>query len=272
MGLVAGTSNRPLAAMRHLVDLQLRNINLSRASGPCVLPPNLTRLELQLVCWVGAEGWSRHVAACRQLQELYLVTNEDDLHTHPTLVMQALSGQLSQLKKLYVDGDEVATEWGYEQLEEVMALLAPAGDGNGSDQDEAGHDDEEEDLHDLPQLPLGEDQGYTEVDGYVAVPPPNMGGLPALQHLEFEEWWLVLSTQRHWRALAACRHLQTLPELHVSVPPPAGVTFPGVTRLEVTTSTSPGDTLALLGAFPALKELELDVVLKAHHGDARGVS
>jgi len=173
--------------------------------------------------------------------------------------MHALSGQLSQLKKLYVDGDEVATEWGYEQLEVVMALLAPAGDGNGSDQDEAGHDDEEEDLHDLPQLPLGEDQGYTEVDGYVAVPPPNMGGLPALQHLEFEEWWLVLSTQRHWRALAACRHLQTLPELHVSVPPPAGVTFPGVTRLEVTTSTSPGDTLALLGAFPALRELELTV-------------
>jgi hypothetical protein len=108
--------------------------------------------------------------------------------------------------------------------------------------------------------PLGRAQGIAWPYDYVVVPPPNMGGLPALQHLQMDGWWLVLSSERYWRALAACHHLQTLPELHVSVPPPAGVTFPGVTRLQVTTSTSPGDTLALLGAFPALKELEMRVV------------
>jgi hypothetical protein len=50
------------------------------------------------------------------------------------------------------------------------------------------------------------------------------------------------------------------------------VTFPGVTCLEVTTSTSPGDTLALLAAFPALEGLRLNMVPIAIGPDEVSVS
>jgi hypothetical protein len=265
-----GARLRPLVALPHLVSLQLRGVDLCNTPAPCALPPNLTRLELQGGCTLGRQGWTQHVAGCKQLQELFVViTNGGDLHTHPTLVMEALAGQLTQLRKLVVEGEDLECEWGRQQLVDVLGQLQ---------QDAAAQQDADSDNEDggnvagwavqLPQLAVGEGQGWEVPEAYVAVPPPNMGDLSALQHLE----WLVLSTDAYWRDLAACRQLQTLPELHVSAPPPAGVTFPGVTRLEVTTSTSQGDTLVLLAAFPALKELKLDVVLKTHRDPVEEVS
>jgi hypothetical protein len=110
------------------------------------------------------------------------------------------------------------------------------------------------------------------------VPPPNMGALSNLQHIstsrwgDEHQWWLVVSSEHTWRALAGCSSLRSLAELHASVPPPAGVTFPHLTRLEVTTSTSPGDTVTLLGAFPALKQLQLTVVPRSDAADEVGCS
>jgi hypothetical protein len=87
-----------------------------------------------------------------------------------------------------------------------------------------------------------------------------MGALSSLQHMYVCGWWLVATSERRWRALASCSSLMRLSGLHVSVPPPAGLTLPHLTELEVTSSTSPGDTLALLGALPALQTLHLTVV------------
>jgi hypothetical protein len=111
------------------------------------------------------------------------------------------------------------------------------------------------------ETPLGEDQGWQHQVPHIVVPPSNLRDLSSLQHLRIDEgWWLLANIERHWRALADCVALQSLRNVHTCTPPPAGVTFPGVTRLVVTTGTSPGDTLSVLGAFPALRELELVLV------------
>lgn len=70
-------------------------------------------------------------------------------------------------------------------------------------------------------------------------------------------WWLLCSAPHHWAALAGCTALRRLRELHASQPPPAGLSFPHVTRLDLIVGTSPGDTVTVLGAFPALEELRL---------------
>jgi hypothetical protein len=266
--IVLGYSHRPLAAISNLVSLQLHSGDL-KPPGPSALPPNLTRLVLDACC-VGQDSRVQHVAGCRQLQELHVIAHDSHIYTHPTLVMQALAGQQLQLRKLCARLQNPGTAWGPGALRLVMEELKKDEAGSG-DEDEDGEEGEEEEDW-WPQLPLGADQGWPDPEGRVAVLPTDMGRLSSLQHLEFEGWWLVLSSDPCWRALGACHQLVSLPELHVSSPPPAGVTFPGVTRLEVTTSTSPGNTLDLLAAFPALKELKLDVVMQADFDDGDEVS
>jgi hypothetical protein len=201
-------------------------------------------------------GWEQHVAGCRHLQELHVATNIVDITTHLTMVLRALAGTLTQLRTLWVTEEDIEQFWGMQHLEMVIDMLLdalPDADSDDSDGEEQW----------WPRPPLGQAQGFDNPEGYMAVPPPNMGGLPALQQLRMRGWWLVVSSKRHWRHLAACSSLRHLSNLHTTVPPPAGVAFPGVTQLEVTTSTSLGDTLTLLAAFPALKELKLDVVMQA---------
>jgi hypothetical protein len=250
--LSSGTAGRPLAAMTHLVSLQLQGL-VSAPAGPCVLPPNITRLELQSSYWYGP-SWLVQAWQCQQLRELHL----DSPPENPTLVLEALAPHLQHLVKLSVPRSETARLVMQEQhlIKMVSSLL-----------NRAGVVGEEQQQDWQLKVPLGCAQGIAWPDSYVVLPPPNMGGLPALQHLELEGWWLVLSSSGYWRALGACHQLVTLPEMHVSAPPPAGVTFPGVTRLEVTTRTSPGDTLTLLAAFPGLKELEMKVVPAEDAGD-----
>jgi hypothetical protein len=112
----------------------------------------------------------------------------------------------------------------------------------------------------LKQLPLILNGDVLDAALHAIIPPPNLSALSSLQVLDVSGWWLVATSERYWRTLAGCSSLRSLHGLHASVPPPAGVTFPHLTFLEVTTSTSPGDTLALLGAFPALEGVRLTVV------------
>lgn len=101
---------------------------------------------------------------------------------------------------------------------------------------------------------------------HMMLPPPNMQGFSSLEVLQLpgsirSSWWMVCSEPDHWEALAGCRALRQLEGLHACRPPPAGVEFPGVTRLEVT--VAPGDAVQVLAAFPALRQLKLTSVLLA---------
>jgi hypothetical protein len=156
---------------------------------------------------------------------------------------------------LYIDREPEFME---EEEEDSLDILADVLD----EMLQADNMDEEPGENWMPVPPL---IGFTSPDNtlytssYVIVPPPNMGELTSLQQLYLNNWWLVVSSERYWRALAGCSSLRSLKELHASVAPPAGVTFAHLTWLNVTTSTSPGDTVILLGAFPALEVLWLTV-------------
>jgi hypothetical protein len=99
---------------------------------------------------------------------------------------------------------------------------------------------------------------------YLMLPPglPSFSSLKVLQlpNMGSEPWGLLCGAPHHWEALAGCTALQRLEGLHASQPPPEGVKFPGVTRLEAAVGRA-GDTLRVLGPFPALRQLKLDVVL-----------
>jgi hypothetical protein len=172
------------------------------------------------------------------------------------MLLQSIAGQLTALQRLRIErdfaGSMVEVEDSRDILAEVMFEMQMIADPE---------EDEEIVLNWVPVPPLSGHQLYEEAAAYtyVIVPPPNMGALTSLQQLDLQDWWLVVSSERTWRALAGCSSLRSLKELHASVAPPAGVTFPHLTRLEVTTSTSPGDTVTLLGAFPALHNLQLTV-------------
>jgi hypothetical protein len=245
----------PLAAMTNLVSLHLEGWELDDSMPPG-LPPNLTRLELFTRPGEWA-GWDRHVGNCRQLRVLVMPMSRTlDVTSHPSVVLQSLAPHLTALQRLVIsqgeldDEEDVGNEpWDCLEgaVHEMMHVAgsSQAGLRNGSW---------------WPvDLPLGPAHGYRHPDSAVVLPPPNMGALLNLQHLDFTNWWLVVSSDHYWRALGGCSSLRSLRELHVSWPPPAGVTFPHLTRLEVTTSTSPGDTVTLLGAFPELRTLQLKV-------------
>jgi hypothetical protein len=234
----------PLADMTNLVSLQLLDADIAEDAHtecPCALPPNLTRLEATL-----AYGeWADHLAGCKQLRELQLTVPFCYMMVYPTVLIQGFAEQLTGLVKLSIAVDDSNPEG---QMEQRFA------EGLCEDSPEDWGVVEEE----IMQLPLGGD--YYLPAPYVLIPPPKLSALSSLQHLDVGSWWLAAPSERHWRVLGGCSSLRSLSGLHASVPPPAGVTFPGVTRLDVTTSTSPGDTLGLLGAFPALEELGLTLV------------
>jgi hypothetical protein len=237
---------RPLADMPNLVSLKLSSLE---AGGrlPCALPPNLTRLEMESCC-DSSGPWDEHIGQCQHLKELEL-GHCSEINVHPTLLVQSLAAaELTALTQLKLELFEAVEENAEARLADALhTMFARAGIQQGEWGDWA------------PNPPLNRENGFDVVDACVMVPPPNMGNLSTLQHLNIDGWWLVVSHEVHWRALAGCSSLKSLQGLHASVPRPLGVIFRHLTRLEVTTSTSPGDTVTLLGAFPALQQLELTV-------------
>jgi hypothetical protein len=102
--------------------------------------------------------------------------------------------------------------------------------------------------------------------GHLMVVPPGMSSFSSLKVLQLpysglQAWGLACGFPHHWRTLAACTALRQLEGLHASQLPPEGVKFPGVTRLEA--AVAAGDVFPLLAAFPALREVKLDVVLNS---------
>jgi hypothetical protein len=249
----------PLARMENLAVLKIRagfqlseHTAQSDAELPQVLPPNLTRLEVSVpACQLGA-FW-RQVAACSLLVELevYQEVEEPTAADHPSWMLCILAEHLHHLKKLVLQG-RAWRQHPVNYMPEVLLALAST---------EAGQQQQQEHGCDWQQPPVLVFGGERDLCN-VVVPPPNMGSFPALQDLQvpftwLDGWWLLCSAPHHWRALAACTALQRLESLQASCPPPAGVKFAGITFLLTAVGTSPGDTIALLGAFPALRELEL---------------
>jgi hypothetical protein len=239
----------PLSGMTNLVSLLLNVVSLIAHDGSPVLPPNPTSLHLEW-CWGRTVGdWPEQIVQCQQLKELHLKGTGDDIHSNPSVLIQEFAKHLPGLVGLQLTRPEGSERGGPRRLADAIAHM----------RQRAGrfwHGTEEEWT---PVWPLGRAGWRSVPEAYIVVPPPNMGALSSLQHLRLTDWALVASSERYWRALGGCSSLRSLFELHTTVAPPAGVTFPHLTELDVTTSTSPGDTLALLGAFPALRELELTV-------------
>jgi hypothetical protein len=245
-----GTTASPLADMTNLVSLKMTDAAVEEY-GPCALPPNLTRLEAAWGWYVEGKGdWVEHLAGCSRLQELQLMLPWGDSQVYPTRLIQELAGHLTGLVKVRLDIDDSFNEAADYWYQQDLFHNSP---------EEWGPIDVAEFMR-LPFEASGQYGGGVLPMAYVLIPPPNLSALSSLQHLDVGRWWLAAPSEHFWRVLGGCSSLRSLRGLHASVPPPAGVTFPHLTRLFVTTSTSPGDTLALLGAFPALEELTLSVV------------
>jgi hypothetical protein len=245
---LGGITSCPLALMPNLVSLRLVKTYLRAGGIVFVLPPNLTSLHLEH-CWESKVDWRQHIVQCSRLEELCISGDAYDIHSHPISMLQAFAGQLTGLVQLSILREEVEERWGAERLHETLALM----------HQEAGAPWNQQQVEEWwpPVWPLGAEGPLQDPKAYIVVPPPNMGSLVNLQHLNLQGWALLVDADNYWEALAGCSSLRSLSELHVGWPPHAGITFPHVTGLEVTSNTTPRGTLALLGAFPALEELQL---------------
>jgi hypothetical protein len=244
--------------MTNLVSLRLLDaaVTLGR---PSALPPNLTRLEAQLNADGGGE-WAVHLAGCRRLREVQLTVPRCESDVDPARLIQGIAQKVTGLETLIIDLDDSNDQALLDRFGDAM--YGPVGGlGTGEPLDE------NELMHMSAILP----SNNREPAVHRITPPPNMGALSGLQHLDVSGWWLGVSLEAHWRALGGCSSLRSMSGLHAEVAPPAGVTFPHLTELDVTTSTSPGDTLALLGAFPALETVELTVMPTGSGVDAVSV-
>jgi hypothetical protein len=264
VGLAVGNPPRtPLADMTHLRSLCLdqsdnlykfklcEDDSVDQTTLPLVLPPNLTELEVAVPsCWPGT-FW-RQIAGCSQLVSLTVImVFNDDVDAaadHPSWMLHHLAGCLPHLQHLSMHGFGKPDT---PHLPVVLGVLAFT---------VAGQQQEEEhgwDWADLAAPGLGE----TAADNIVVVPPPNMGALTALQTVEFGDGYQFRCCgPHHWHALAGCSALQELHWVEAWQVPPAGVKFPGVTDLKLLVAP-PGDTVSVLGAFPTLQTLRLELDL-----------
>jgi hypothetical protein len=250
----------PLAALRHLKRLVLPwgwvltgntgDDDLNDYNCPLALPPNLTYLSVvSLECAPGSL-W-RHIGACTALEELEVTNKGEGAHSHPSWGLHELAGSLAHLKKLEIlDWDVECKGNPVHRLAHLLRLLyLPDEDVEPEELDAAL-------ALAVPPVPV---EGFDAAVAphHMMLPPPNMAGFSSLEVLQLPNgaWWLMCCQPHHWQALAGCSALRELHGLHAAQPPPAGVKFPGVTRLEVT--VAPGDAVRVLGAFPVLQKLKM---------------
>jgi hypothetical protein len=208
---------------------------------------------------------------------------------HPSLLLKQIAGTLTPLTSLHLAAGAECVEDLYDDwpittvLERFLAMTslsqgieppgpavaaAAANWANALAAAEQGNLPEDPEdaaqfagLQFLVRTPLDKQHGFAHPAEHIVFPPSNFLGLSFLRELHLDGlWWLLVSAEDAWEALAGCSTLQSLRGLHTCEPPPAGVTLPGVTCLAVTTGTSPSGTLGVLGAFPALRELQLVLV------------
>jgi hypothetical protein len=267
----------PLAALGNLKELQLpwgwcltgedAHTTFNDYNCPLAFPPNLTSLQAVWVeCSAGAL-W-RHIAACTALEELELSEDGDGARSHPSWALRELAGGLGRLRKLVIkhDGIEGARNPVRRLRQLVHLLYLPQEENVAPGALEAAL------ALALPPMPVAGLQA-ADAANHMMLPPPNMEKFSSLEVLQLPGgthggWWLMASAPHHWQALAGCKALRQLEGLHASLPPPAEVKFPGVTRLEVT--VAPGDALRVLGAFPALRELKITSVVAGDQQQVRG--
>jgi hypothetical protein len=266
--VVGDPPKSPLLQMEGLRSLSLmpgwhlcNNWEVDEAGLGPVLPPKLTALEVFVPSTQQPGMFWRHIAVCTDLVTLEVLAGSRLAADNPSIMLQVLAGHLKGLTQLLLgEGYHVADDHSVNQLPEVLGLLAST--------EEAQQQEEEQgwDWQQPPELLLGPEAiSIGCVHNNVVIPPPNMGGLSALQSLQLQDglgngWWLVCSAPHHWVALASCRQLRELVGLHASQPPPGDVKFPGVTSLFLGARTGAGGAVEVLRAFPAVRDLELLLV------------
>jgi hypothetical protein len=258
VGLVVGEAPQaPLAVLMQLRALCLSDdgafhltmgSSAKEATLPLVLPPHLTRLEVLVPDCRPGRFW-RHIAACTGLVSLTVHTESSSgaAADHPSWMLHQLAISLPNLQHFTLDGFGRCAE---HTLPQVLGLLAATEAGQQQQQEQGW------DWEDLTGLGLGPGTDFKSV----MVPPPNMGAFTVLRTLEFPTCYgysFRCFGPHHWHALAGCKRLQQLRGFEAWGVPPAGVKFLGVTNLEVLVSHPLRDTVAVLGAFPALQQLEL---------------
>jgi hypothetical protein len=262
----------PLAALTSLRRLEMpfgrcltdeadEEYGINDWNCPLALPPNLTSLHMwRMDCYAGAL-W-RHIAACSALEELRLPVAGPSPITHPTWALKELAGSLGRLKRLTISWEPLRKGCPTRRLGRLLGLLyMPEHLFDMGDHQAAAA---------ALRLAVAAGMPATGMDLSVsdqhAMPlPPNMARCSSLEVLELpgvlhSSWWLICAMPQHWVDLAGCTALRQLQGLHASQPPPAGVSFPCVTRLEVV--VAPGDAVQVLAAFPALRELKITSVLQ----------
>jgi hypothetical protein len=200
----------------------------------------------------------RHIAACTALEELELTEVGEAASDHPSWAMHQLAGSLGRLRKLVVNLDGMHMNGNpVHRLARLLRLLYLP--------DEEAEAEELEAALQLAVPPVPVAGLHTDwAPHHMMLPPPNMSGFSSLEVLQLPGgprtgWWLICSAPHHWQALAGCCRLKELEGLHAAQLPPPGVKFPGVTRLDM--AVAPGDTLQVLRAFPALRELGITSVV-----------
>jgi hypothetical protein len=178
----------PLAAMTGLVSLKLTSAfglahdkHVDEAELPLLLPPNLEQLHVEFWHDTPSDFW-RHIAGCSNLISIHLQTSPCDEYCatdHPSWMLYTIAGSLGRLQHLHLQGSPCWEE-SPGDLHELLSELAET---------EAAQQQEEQhgwDWMEDPVSVLGPgdlSQQARPCDNYIMLPPPNMGGLSALQSL-----------------------------------------------------------------------------------------
>jgi hypothetical protein len=143
-------NRRPLADMTNLVSLRLFGADVA-VGAPCALPPNLTKLNVDMEMF-GVGNWVVHLGACQRLRELQLTMCWREFPVHPTRLIRGIAQQLTGLVKLRVALDSVEAEQGDEQdvARQVLANVLAEVQGEVA----AGEGDEAAEQEDFSKLPI----------------------------------------------------------------------------------------------------------------------
>lgn len=177
----------PLAAMTDLLSLKVfKGFGLSQREVdeedlPLLLPPNLERLHVEF--WSDTpSGFWRHIAGCTALVRLHLESSprgQYEVTKHPSWLLHTLARRLGRLQHLHLQGSPQWDDPSPDDLQQVLALLASTAAAQ-QQQEQHGWDWQQVSV---PVLGPGDLHQHT-CDHHMLLPPPNMGGLSALQTLQ----------------------------------------------------------------------------------------